>query len=53
MELIMQIVGTIVLICMVMLFGISALAAAFEASENKRRKKLDKHKVRHTDKDNT
>ena len=52
MDLIMQVIGTIVLICMVMLFGISALAAAFEASENKR-KKLDKHKVKHTDKDNT
>ena len=48
----MEILGSIVLIAMVMLFGVSALAAAFEASENKR-KKLDKHKVKHTDKDNT
>ena len=39
MDLIMQVVGTILLICMVMLFGISALAAAFEASENKRKDK--------------
>jgi len=39
MDLIMQVIGTIVLICMVMLFGISALAAAFEASENKRKRK--------------
>ena len=48
----MEILGSILLIAMVMLFGVSALAAAFEASENKR-KKLDKHKVKHTDKDNT
>ena len=39
MDLIMQVIGTIVLICMVMLFGIAALAAAFEASENKRKDK--------------
>ena len=49
----MEILGSILLIAMVMLFGVSALAAAFEASDNKRRKKLDKHKVKHTDKDNT
>ena len=48
----MEILGSILLICMVMLFGVSALAAAFEASDNKR-KRLDKHKVKHTDKDNT
>ena len=35
----MEIIGAILLICMVMLFGISALAAAFEASENKRKRK--------------
>ena len=48
----MEILGSILLICMVMLFGVSALAAAFEASENKR-KRLDKHRVKHTDGDNT
>ena len=48
----MEVLGSILLICMVMLFGVSALAAAFEASDNKR-KRLDKHKVKHTDKDNT
>ena len=48
----MEVLGSILLICMVMLLGVSALAAAFEASDNKR-KRLDKHKVRHTDKDNT
>ena len=48
----MEVIGTILLICMVMLFGISAFAAAFEASE-RQRKRLDKHKVKHTDKDNT
>lgn len=31
----LEIFGGIVLICLVMLFGISALAAAFEASEKK------------------
>jgi hypothetical protein len=35
----MEILGSILLICMVMLFGVSALAAAFEASENKRKRK--------------
>ena len=35
----MEIIGAILLISMVMLFGISALAAAFEASENKRKRK--------------
>ena len=48
----MEVLGSILLICMVMLFGVSALAAAFEASDNKR-KRLDKHRVKHTDKDNT
>ena len=48
----MEILGASILIFIVMLFGISALAAAFEASEDKR-KRLDKHKVKHTDKDNT
>ena len=35
----MEVLGSILLICMVMLFGVSALAAAFEASDNKRRRK--------------
>ena len=35
----MEILGSILLICMVMLFGVSALAAAFEASDKKRRRK--------------
>ena len=35
----MEILGSILLICMVMLFGVSALAAAFEASDNKRKRK--------------
>ena len=35
----MEIIGAILLISMVMLFGISALAAAFEASDNKRKRK--------------
>ena len=35
----MEVLGAILLICMVMLFGVSALAAAFEASENKRKRK--------------
>ena len=48
----MDVLGAILLICMVMLFGVSALAAAFEASD-KKRKRLDKHRVKHTDKDNT
>ncbi len=48
----MEVLGAVLLICMVMLFGVSALAAAFEASD-KKRKRLDKHKVKHTDKDNT
>jgi hypothetical protein len=48
----MEILGSILLICMVMLFGVSALAAAFEASE-KKRQRLDKHRVKHTDGDNT
>ena len=48
----MEILGSILLIAMVMMFGVSALAAAFEASDKKRRR-LDKHKVKHTDKDNT
>jgi hypothetical protein len=40
----MEILGASVLIFMVMLFGISALAAAFEASDNKRkRKEQDKY----------
>ncbi len=38
----LEIFGGIVLICLVMLFGISALAAAFEASEKKRESKEDK-----------
>ena len=35
----MEVLGAILLICMVMLFGVSALAAAFEASDKKRRRK--------------
>jgi len=35
----MEILGSILLICMIMLFGVSALAAAFEASDNKRKRK--------------
>ena len=35
----LEIIGAIALITVVMLFGISALAAAFEASENKRKRK--------------
>ena len=35
----MEILGSILLICMVMLFGVSAIAAAFEASDKKRRRK--------------
>ena len=49
----MEVIGSILLIGMVMMFGVSALAAAFEASDKRRRKKLDKHRVKHTDKDNT
>ena len=37
-----EIFGGVILICMVMLFGISALAAAFEASEKNRKSKEDK-----------
>ena len=46
----MEVLGAILLICMVMLFGVAAFATAFETRE---RKRLDKHKVKHTDKDNT
>jgi hypothetical protein len=35
----MEVLGSILLICMVMLLGVSALAAAFEASDNKRKRK--------------
>ena len=35
----LEIIGAIVLITAVMLFGVSALAAVFEASENKRKRK--------------
>ena len=35
----MEVLGSILLICMIMLFGVSALAAAFEASDNKRKRK--------------
>ena len=35
----LEIIGAIALITVVMLFGISALAAAFEASENRRKRK--------------
>jgi hypothetical protein len=35
----MEVLGSILLICMVMLFGVSALAAAFEASDNKRKRR--------------
>ena len=37
----LEIIGGVILICIVMLFGISALAAAFEASEKKRENKED------------
>jgi hypothetical protein len=37
----LEIIGGVVLVCMVMLFGISALAAAFEASEKNRKSKED------------
>jgi hypothetical protein len=37
----LEIIGGVVLVCMVMLLGISALAAAFEASEKKRENKED------------
>ena len=40
----MEVLGAILLICMVMLFGVSALAAAFEASDKKRRKRKEKDK---------
>ena len=47
-----EVLGTILIFAVVMLFGVSALGNVFDSSENKR-KKLDKHKVKHTDKDNT
>jgi hypothetical protein len=37
----MEVLGSILLICMIMLLGVSALAAAFEASEQKRKNKED------------
>jgi hypothetical protein len=38
----LEIIGGVVLICLVMLIGISVLAALFEASEKNRKSKEDK-----------
>ena len=43
-------IESLIVICAMVLFAISALSNAYESSE---RKRLDKHKVKHTDNDNT